>query len=67
MVKQFSKEEADQERENFLTGLGFRILRLTNIQVLKEIDQVVRSIQDTLEGSPSPKSDFDDFGEGAGR
>ncbi len=58
--------EADHERENFLTGLGFQILRFTNTQVLNEIDQVVRDIQNTLESTPSPKSGFDDFGEGAG-
>jgi len=58
--------EADQEREELLTSLGFRVIRFTNTQVLEEIDQVLESIQSALEDTPSPKSRFYDFGEGAG-
>jgi very-short-patch-repair endonuclease len=58
--------EADQEREQVLTGLGFRVIRFTNAQVLGQTDQVLQQILDALEGTPSPKSGFDDFGEGDG-
>jgi very-short-patch-repair endonuclease len=59
--------EADQERVQILKGLGYRVIRFTNTQVLKELDHVLWKIQDVLKGTPSPKSGFDDLGEGAGR
>jgi very-short-patch-repair endonuclease len=58
--------EADEEREQILTALGFRVIRFKNDQVLCQTDQVLQRILDTLEGTPSPKSGFDDFGEGDG-
>ena len=58
--------EADQEREQVLAGLGFRVIRFTNAQVLGQTDQVLQQILDALEGTPSLKSGFDDFGEGDG-
>ena len=58
--------EADQEREQGLMELGFRILRFTNAQVLGQTEQVLQQVLDSLVGTPSPKSGFDDFGEGAG-
>ena len=57
---------ADQEREQALTTLGFRVIRFPNAQVLEQTDQVLEQILDALEVTPSPKSGFDDFGEGAG-
>lgn len=69
--------EADLERQCILTALGFRVIRFTNDQVLNAIDQVLHHIRQALGGSnlnqlsafsdtPSLKSGFDDFGEGAG-
>lgn len=58
--------EADQEREQVLAELGFRVIRFTNAQVLGQTDQVLQHILYALEGTPSLKSGFDDFGEGAG-
>jgi very-short-patch-repair endonuclease len=72
--------EADQEREQFLTGLGFRLLRFPNAQVLDQIEQVLQVILEALAGdplsipntfastgTPSPLSpDLGESGEGAG-
>jgi very-short-patch-repair endonuclease len=58
--------EADQEREDILNRLGFRVTRFTNPQVPEQTDQVLQQIIYALEGTPSSKSGFDDFGEGAG-
>jgi very-short-patch-repair endonuclease len=58
--------EADQEREEFLNRLGFRVIRFTNDQVSEQTDQVLLKILDALEGTPSPLSGFDERGEGDG-
>ena len=58
--------EADQEREQILADLGFRVIRFTNAQVLGQTDQVLQQILNALADTPSLKSGFDDFGEGAG-
>ena len=63
--------EADQEREQILTELGFRVLRFTNAQVLEQTDQVLQEILTALttasEGTPSPDlPGFGKTGEGAG-
>ncbi len=48
--------EADREREQILTGLGFRVIRFNNDQVLNQIDDVLQEIQEALqEDTPSPK------------
>jgi very-short-patch-repair endonuclease len=60
--------EADQEREQTLTDLGFHVLRFTNDQVIHQVDGVLQQILNSIIASkdtPSPKSGFDDFGEGA--
>jgi very-short-patch-repair endonuclease len=36
--------EADLEREQILTGLGFHVIRFTNAQVLEQTDQVLQKI-----------------------
>jgi very-short-patch-repair endonuclease len=58
--------EDDQEREELLNRLGFRFIRFSNKQVLTDIDQLLQIVHAALAGTPSPKSGFDDFGEGAG-
>lgn len=58
--------EADQERKEMLNHLGFRVIRFTNVQVLEQTGLVLQHILDILEGTPSPKSSFGDFGEGEG-
>ncbi|HEX9019425.1 MAG TPA: endonuclease domain-containing protein [Anaerolineaceae bacterium] len=58
--------EADMQRAQILTGLGCRVVRFTNIQVLESLDSVLCQIQAILTGTPSLKSGFDDFGEGVG-
>lgn len=40
--------EADHEKEEFLNGLSFRVIRFTNSQVLNEIDQVLQLIRGCL-------------------
>ncbi len=60
--------EADKERQQILTALGFRVIRFTNAQVLDLTDQVLQEIRDALSanelrtsdtgattGTPSPK------------
>jgi very-short-patch-repair endonuclease len=66
--------EADQEREETLNRLGYRVIRFTNAQVMEETDRVLQEIRDALnlsqtavsEDTPSPFSGFDENGEGAG-
>ena len=51
----YSGEEAarDLARTAYLEGLGLRVLRFTNSEVLQEIDSVVTAIVEVLD-SPSP-------------
>jgi len=66
--------EADLERDQRLTELGFRVLHFSNAQIFEQTDQVLNLIIDALcqpfptasKGTPSPKSGFGDFGEGEG-
>ncbi len=41
--------EADQEREQIITELGFRIIRFTNTQVLEHSDLVLQKILEALQ------------------
>jgi very-short-patch-repair endonuclease len=41
--------EADQEREQFLTALGYRVIRFTNTLVLEQTDLVLQKILETLQ------------------
>lgn len=55
-----SQVARDEERDRVLGGLGYRVLRFTNEQVLTGVYEVVRCIAQALEGSdpspgPSPK------------
>ena len=69
--------ESDQEREEILKALGFRVIRFSNAQVLEQTDQVLSEILYALSqsglvstfattGTPSSFSGFDENGEGAG-
>lgn len=42
------KQVTDREREEYLESLGFRVIRFTNDQVLREIDQVYEVILSAL-------------------
>ena len=42
------QKEADQEREQILTALGFRVLRFSNEYVLEHIDYVLKQIFEAL-------------------
>jgi very-short-patch-repair endonuclease len=44
--------EADQDREQFLAGLGYRVLRFPNTQVLDQTDQVLQQILEALAEDP---------------
>jgi very-short-patch-repair endonuclease len=55
--------EADQEREQILNHLGFRVIRFTNNQVLEHTEHVLFQILDALKGTSSPLSGFDERGE----
>lgn len=43
--------EADQEREYILRGLGYRVIRFTNTQILGQTDKILQQILDALEGT----------------
>lgn len=44
--------DADRARQATLEALGYRVLRIANDDVLRDIDSVIRLIADTLERSP---------------
>ncbi len=44
--------EQDQEREEILADLGFRVLRFTNDQVLYHLDDVLTQILQVIENPP---------------
>jgi very-short-patch-repair endonuclease len=44
----------DQKRTEFLQGLGLRVLRFTNSDVLKNFDEVCKAIERFTEESPQP-------------
>jgi very-short-patch-repair endonuclease len=47
--------EADQEREECLHDLGYRIIRFTNDQVCDRTNQVLQQVLAALEDTPVPK------------
>ncbi len=44
-----SQKEADQERQEYLTGMGYQVIRFTNDQVIEQLDEVVMEITRVLE------------------
>jgi very-short-patch-repair endonuclease len=48
------QEEYDAERTEFLESRGYKVLRFWNNDVLKNIDDVIREIQLTLEDTEKP-------------
>ncbi|MFN3620688.1 endonuclease domain-containing protein [Sphingorhabdus sp.] len=48
------RQDYDTRRDEFMTLLGYRILRFTNDDVLKNLEGVVSVIAHALEDSPSP-------------
>ena len=44
----------DKKRDNFLSDLGFEVLRFSNRDILKNIDGVLQEIYDHLENPPNP-------------
>ena len=44
--------DADRARQATLVALGYRVLRIANDDVPRDIDSVIRLIADTLERSP---------------
>ena len=43
-----SQKEKDQQREKYLTGLGFKILRYTNEQILKNLEGVLQDLYNKI-------------------
>ncbi len=39
-----TQKEADQERQEYLTGMGYQVIRFTNDQVIEQLDEVVMEI-----------------------
>ncbi len=48
------RQEYDARRDDFMTSLGYRILRFTNDDVLENLDGVVATISESLKDLPSP-------------
>ena len=46
--------EADRKRDNFLKSLGLKNMRFTNLDILKNIDNVVAKICDEAKILPTP-------------
>jgi very-short-patch-repair endonuclease len=43
--------ECDKQRDKFLMGLGYKVLRFTNQEIMKETKRVVEEINDELSGN----------------
>ena len=48
------REAQDEERERALEGLGYRVIRFTNDEVEKDMNQVVEAIRAALDIFPHP-------------
>ena len=48
------REVQDRKREKVLEGLGYRVIRFTNDEVEKDMNQVVEVIKEALDISPHP-------------
>ncbi len=44
-----SQKEKDQERQEYLTEMGYQVIRFTNDQVIERLDEVVMEITRVLE------------------
>lgn len=44
--------EYDRMRDDFLTGLGFKILRFSNLEVLRNIEGVIEVIEKSVRNPP---------------
>jgi len=51
---QHSDNAADRERDAFLTGLGYRIIRIWNNQIFENIEGVLQMLHSELEKAPHP-------------
>jgi very-short-patch-repair endonuclease len=45
---------ADEVRTQYLVARGIRVLRFTNLEVLREIEGVMVRVLESIEGTPSP-------------
>lgn len=52
-IHQYTADE-DAIRQDFLESLGFRVIRFTNEQVIRGIDEVLRQIEEVLISPPAP-------------
>ena len=51
---QHAESVADCERDAFLTGLGYQIIRIWNNQIFENIEGVLQMLQSELEKAPHP-------------
>lgn len=59
-----SDPERDARRDAYLAGLGVRVLHVSNIDVMRNIEGVLAVIADTLAGGASPHPNPSPEGEG---
>jgi very-short-patch-repair endonuclease len=52
-IHEYTQEE-DGIRQSYLEGLGLRVLRFSNVEVLRETDAVLDVIADAVGGGTSP-------------
>jgi very-short-patch-repair endonuclease len=57
------QDEYDARRSRYLNGLGFKVLRFWNSDVLNSIDAVLESIRQQLISSPLPQGEGQGEGE----
>lgn len=50
----FEAQHLDQRRDAYLAGLGLKILRFTNVQVMDEFEGVMAAIAEAAPTPPSP-------------
>jgi len=53
---QHASNSKDKERERWLASRGFKVIRFWNNEVLKDTENVLRSIWEEISRSPSPQS-----------
>jgi very-short-patch-repair endonuclease len=49
------KNDVDERRKRFLEGLGYRVLRFWNNDLLANLDGVLETINEALEEGPHPR------------
>ena len=63
---QHAERHQDKERDGEVCGLGYRVIRFWNNDVVDNLDGVLQTLQSELENCPSPRPSPRKRGEGDG-